>query len=60
MKKIMTYCNNSRCPFTDCERHLTHVTSEKELWVYLADLDGVCRRYISYLVDCAEKGEESA
>lgn len=52
MSKITTYCSNNACPFKDCDKHLTHLPKAKEMWVYLADLDAVCRRYISYIVDC--------
>ncbi len=51
----ITYCINANCPFKDCERHLCQLKEENGL-VSIAALDGVCRRYISYLVELADNG----
>ena len=48
----ITYCCNASCPFADCERHLAH--APKEGVVSIANLDGVCRRYIDFLIQEAE------
>lgn len=53
----ITYCSNSRCPFTDCEKHLNKISHQVGSVVGLADFSGVCRDYIGYLVDLATKGE---
>ena len=48
------YCINAACPFKDCERHLSKVPKPAigdKGYVRVADLDGVCARYNSYLVD---------
>lgn len=50
-----TYCINSNCPFTDCEKHLTKVKSETNNHVYVASVDGVCRQYLSYLLDSIQE-----
>ena len=46
----ITYCVNSDCPFKNCERHLSKNIKGKG-YVSVANFDGVCRRYISYLAD---------
>lgn len=53
-----TYCVNSNCPFTDCEKHLSNVKSETNDHVYIANVDGVCRKYISYLIDNISGGDK--
>lgn len=48
----MTYCVNRECTFEDCENHLKNVKGEREMfWVYLADFDATCRRYIAWLAE---------
>lgn len=54
----ITYCVNSQCPFKDCERHLSKVSEaciQGRGYVSVASFDGVCRRYISHLVDEIER-----
>lgn len=46
-----TYCINSNCPFTDCNKHLVNVKSKTNKYVYVASVDGTCRKYLSYLLD---------
>lgn len=53
-----TRCINANCPFTECERHLTKIEKATED-VSVANFDSVCREYISYLVDKAERGDKS-
>lgn len=53
-----TYCVNSNCLFTDCEKHLSNVKSETNDHVYVANVDGVCRKYISYLIDNISGGDK--
>ena len=53
-----TYCVNSNCPFTDCDKHLTKVKEEDSKHVYIANVDGVCRKYISYLIDNISGGDK--
>ena len=48
--KEMTYCINTQCPFTDCNRHLCRLQKQKGT-VKVANLDGVCKRHINYIVD---------
>ena len=46
------YCSNGSCPFEDCKSHLKHLAGrEPEGKVRIAGLDGVCRRYIGWLVE---------
>ena len=51
----VTYCTNTDCPYDDCYKHFSKVKEVKEKgvdnYVNLADFSGVCRKYISYLVD---------
>ena len=50
----ITYCINRDCPFKDCERHLNKIRAEGRTgteYISVASFDGVCRRYISHLVD---------
>ena len=51
-----TYCINTECPFKDCDRHLSKIQSGTG-YVSIANFDGVCERYIGYLVD--ELNEEN-
>lgn len=45
-----TYCRNKYCPFKDCDKHLIHLKKKKGM-VNIANLDSVCKRYISFLVE---------
>ena len=47
MKKV--YCINNECPFKSCNRHLTHCRAKKRK-VWVANYDGVCSKYIGWLV----------
>ena len=47
---MKTYCINNNCPFTSCKKHLKHCRAKKRK-IKIANYDGVCRRYISWLVD---------
>ena len=56
----ITYCINKQCPFKECERHLSKISEaciNGRGYVSVANLDGVCRKYIAYLADEAERGE---
>lgn len=46
----MTYCINNKCPFTDCEKHIRQ-NARKSGEITVANLDGVCRRYIIYIAE---------
>lgn len=46
----MTYCINSECPFKDCKNHVKHVHKNQK-YVMVSNMDGVCRKYLSYLLD---------
>lgn len=52
---MKTYCINGNCPFKSCKKHLKHCRSKKRK-VWVANYDGVCRKYISWLVDEAVGG----
>ena len=62
----ITYCLNSNCPFTDCEKHCSKIkeaASNGKGYVSVSNFDGMCRRYIGYLVEhesrlTPPKGEE--
>lgn len=49
----MVYCRNNQCPFKDCDKHISKAKNLYE--VYVANFDGVCRRYISWLLDEIDK-----
>lgn len=50
------YCVNGGCPFTDCKKNLKNLPeSGVKMKVGIAGLDGVCRRYIGWLVDKARE-----
>lgn len=58
MNLNMTYCVNTDCPLRDCERHPEKLKLlPVNVVVNVADLGGVCDRYIGYLVECVEGGE---
>lgn len=56
----ITYCINNNCPFKKCERHPSKI-SKAALhgtgYVSVANFDGVCRKYIGYLVDELKRGK---
>jgi hypothetical protein len=54
----ITYCINEQCPFKKCERHLSKVAKTQKQYVSVANFDGICRKYIGYLVHLAEMGEK--
>lgn len=58
MNYDITYCANGECPYTDCERHLSKVEPETNRAISIANLSGVCRLYIGYLVDEVRKEEK--
>lgn len=49
----ISFCSAAECKRTDCERHLRNL--KKELsptgYVTVSDLAGVCRQYISDVVE---------
>ena len=49
----ISYCDNQSCPFTDCARHLDQLKSvqDEPYIVSMSHFCGVCRKYISWLVD---------
>lgn len=60
----ITYCINARCPFKDCEKHLSKISDaciNVRGYVSVSNFDGVCKRYISYLVEheCRRKDNEN-
>lgn len=56
MVRDITYCDNADCPFTDCWRHLDTLKGEKEsVIISISHFGGVCRKYISYLVEQASR-----
>ena len=52
----MVYCRNNQCPFKDCDKHISKAKNLYE--VYIADFDGVCRRYIGWLLKEVDKESE--
>lgn len=50
MPNDITYCINTDCPFSDCEKHFSRLQG-KSGTVKIADFGGTCREYISYLVE---------
>ena len=58
MKFGITYCTNAACQFTDCERHWQRIKDETSSGkISVADFGGVCRRYLSGLLDEIEQEE---
>lgn len=56
----ITYCTNTNCPFKECERYLDKVKTSKAAicgrgYVSVSDFSGVCRDYIWYLVELADR-----
>lgn len=57
----ITYCINGQCPFKDCERHPSKISKaalQGTGYVSVVNFDGICRRYIGYLVDEQKEGTE--
>lgn len=44
-----TYCINQDCPFVYCENHIRQLPTTGGTYSF-ADLDKVCKKYITYLV----------
>lgn len=55
--KEKTYCINNDCPFKDCDKHLSQSKIKKGI-IKVANFDGVCKRYLSYLLEVAMKEGE--
>lgn len=53
-----TYCINKDCPFKDCDKHLSQLKI-KEGMVNVANFDGVCDRYLFYILEIAMKEGEN-
>lgn len=43
-----TYCDNTSCPFKDCDRHFSNI--KVSTLVSVANFGADCRRYIGYVV----------
>lgn len=43
----MTYCDNSQCPFKDCQHHICH--APRGFAVTTRDMDKNCQRYAEHL-----------
>ena len=54
----MTYCSNPQCPFTKCEKHLSYARNETGP-ISIANFDGVCRKYILWLAEEADRQRRS-
>lgn len=55
----ITFCVNAGCPFKDCERHMSRIADaciKGGGYVSVSNLDSICKRYISYLVEEADNG----
>lgn len=48
MSYVKTYCINTGCPYTDCEKHPKRVVGLKGSF-YFKDFDATCKKYISWL-----------
>ena len=57
MDNHKTYCVNNNCPFKKCDKHLWQLkkVKDKSGYVKVANFDGVCKDYLSYLLDEIEK-----
>ena len=53
---MKTYCINNGCPFTSCEKHLKKCRAKKRK-VSVANFDGVCKKYLRWLLKTHEKGD---
>ena len=52
-----TYCSIKDCPFRYCNRHPIYIPTDLK-YVSVADFSGVCKTYISWLVErTMEEGE---
>lgn len=49
MANDTAYCINKDCPYKDCDRHISHLEGKTGTYTF-ANLDGVCKRYIRYLM----------
>lgn len=50
-----TYCDNTSCPFKDCDRHCSHIKVSTP--VSVASFGADCRRYIDYVVRELQKNK---
>lgn len=52
MAREVTYCTNDDCPFRDCACHFRNLYGRpRDEIVTVANLGGVCRRCIQWLVE---------
>lgn len=52
----ITYCVNSKCPFKDCENHLSNIEHlPPETQISVAALDAICTKYLEFLVEETEQ-----
>lgn len=48
----IVYCTCWECPWSDCERHLRRLKGrDGKTRVSVANMGGICRRYIAWLVE---------
>ena len=45
-----TYCVNQHCPFIYCENHIRQLPKKEGKYSF-ADLDKICMKYTTYLVN---------
>lgn len=49
-----TYCDHFKCKFKSCEKHISQV-KKHEGYLNIASFSGVCRKYITWLVQEMER-----
>lgn len=57
----ITYCIARDCPFKKCERHPSKIrkaTKNGTGYVSIANYTGVCRKYITHILNEVERGAE--
>lgn len=48
----ITFCNNAGCPFNECRRHPENLKRfDSKAVISIANLCGVCRKYLYYLAE---------
>ena len=54
----ITFCESTDCPFTECRRHKDNLKDvKKPVVISVSMLQGVCRKYIGWLVYMVREGQ---
>ena len=60
VRNIKIYCNNTSCPFKDCEKRSDRIRNKaRREQVTKIDMQCICERYTQYLADEINKSVQN-